>query len=119
MATVSPTLDSVYCDSSQSRKWTGCCCWIIALISIYDAYLVVYFKEFLDEQNPVCRFLIELEPAHLSLFLAGKAFGTLVVIMTIIGLEKLMPRLSRPVTYTVTAFQIGLLLFLHISDIHA
>lgn len=86
----------------------------VGLVSVYDAYLVVKFHRVIlhVEQNPICRFLIELDVQQLSWFLLAKGAGTLLVLATLVGLYYLRPRWAYPIAFSLGAFQLGLLFYL-------
>lgn len=88
----------------------------ITAFSLYDAFLVYKYREVIDEQNEICRWLIELEPTHVSLFLAAKLFGTFAVAFTLLLLGKHWRRVGTFATAALVMFQIGLGYYLHYSE---
>lgn len=88
----------------------------VAMASIYDAYLVYEYRDVVIEQNPICKWLIELEPESVMMFLLGKGLGTLGVVSILVGLRKFWRPVSLPVALSLVAFQCGLMGYLHGSD---
>ncbi len=94
------------------------CLIFIVSVSIFDSMLVVQFQEtiLLDERNPICTLLIRKDPNHLSWFLAGKTFGNLFVLTTLIVLARFKYRYVMLVTGAVALFQLFLLVYLNFAD---
>ena len=88
---------------------------LIGAISIYDAYLVTLYRSIIlsMEQNPICAMLISWDPEHLSYFLVGKAAGTSLVLLALVGLYCWQRRLACAVIGGVLVFQLGLLVYLN------
>ena len=89
---------------------------LVAITSIYDAYLVFHFRASIDEQNPFCKWLISLEPKYVSVFLVSKGLGTLGVVSILVGLFKYWRRIAVPVAVSLVFFQAGLMSYLHGTD---
>lgn len=94
------------------------CLTIILAVSIYDTYMVFVFQNIIIgmERNPICLFLIELDPDNLSWFLGGKLLGNLGVVSVLAGLKKFRYRYAQIAAITVAAFQLGLLTYLSLAD---
>ncbi|MFK7767573.1 MAG: hypothetical protein AB8B55_10160 [Mariniblastus sp.] len=94
------------------------CISFIAGVSIYDTYLVMYFREtiLLDERNPICEALIRKDEAGLSWFVCGKVIGNLFVIGTLLLLYRFKYQYTLAVALAVASFQFTLLMFLWFSD---
>ncbi len=90
----------------------------IGVVSIYDAYLVVKYKEVIAdlEKNPICLFLIQLDPDSLICFLLGKATGTVLVLTILSALFCYKPRFAWPAVFAIAFFQFGLFCFLNFSN---
>lgn len=86
----------------------------VALVSLYDGYLVIRTGELIEEfeKNPVGLFLIQFNGGDPTLFLAAKAIGTLAVLAILTTLYRSVPRYAYTATFALTVFQSGLLLFL-------
>ncbi len=84
-------------------------------VSLYDAWLVVLTRNVIlsTEQNVICWHLINLEPMHLSLFLAAKAAGTLIVLAILGWLHLHSHRHTLTTSSGVATFQFGLLMYLN------
>lgn len=91
---------------------------LIATASCYDALLVYQYRTVIHEQNPICEWLISLEPEHVSIFLLGKGLGTLTVVAVLIGLFKRWREVAIPVAVSLVVFQAGLMTYLHGSEVH-
>jgi hypothetical protein len=74
---------------------------MVAVTSIYDAFLVYQFRVAIQEQNPFCKWLISLEPECVSVFLLSKGLGTLGVVSILIGLFKYWRRVAVPVAVSL------------------
>lgn len=87
----------------------------IGTVSAYDAWLVVLTKAeiLLMERNPVCRYLIKLEPEYLSVFLPAKSAGTIAVLAILFWLYSRRRWHALSAASGVAAYQFGLLLYLH------
>lgn len=89
----------------------------IAMVSIHDTYLVIIEEEILTmEKNPICARLIQWEPVGFTYFLLGKAIGTATVISALITLYCIKYPHAGIITAAVVAFQLMLLVYLHLSD---
>jgi hypothetical protein len=93
---------------------------IVAGVSIYDFILTIEYSHSLEymEQNPVGRWLMGLDKLkfgqlpNIGLFLASKAIGTMVVLVTMYYLYTTKIRIGHPVALGVTVFQLLLLCYL-------
>ncbi len=89
---------------------------IIMSISVYDAYLVYKYRDVIEEHNPICNWLISLEPQHVTFFLLGKGLCTLFVVLSLAGLFRFWRRGGVLVVAALLSFQVGLLGYLHTSE---
>ena len=89
---------------------------LVAMASIYDAFLVYKFREAIDEQNPICRWLISFDPESVSVFLFAKLTSTFLVVYFASLLFKYWRRAGVLVAISLLAFQIGLMCYLHLVD---
>lgn len=113
-------VDAIHQTLQNQTVWFLACCILIITIGAIDTWLVVKYSDsiFELEQNPICLYLISLEPYELSIFIAGKMLGLGVVICTLVALFTFWKDIAMTVTYGVTMFQIGLLSYLYVlSDI--
>ncbi|MEM9942453.1 MAG: hypothetical protein AAF939_12880 [Planctomycetota bacterium] len=94
------------------------CIAIILAVSTYDTYLVFVHQRHIIkmERNPICLFLIRLDPENMTFFLMGKFLGNLGVVCVLAALKWLCFRPYLLVAGLVAGFQIGLLGFLLLSD---
>ena len=93
------------------------CFLTIAIISAIDIWFAVANTAILRvEKNPICMALIELEPQGFTFFIIGKAAGTLMVLLTLSLLYRVRYRHANMVTFAIALFQIGLLMYLTLSD---
>lgn len=89
----------------------------IAAVSVYDTYLVTIEEHILwMEKNPICATLIRLEPNGFTFFICGKVVGALMVIFVLMKLHRIGYRYANYVTGSIAAFQLFLLVYLHLSD---
>ena len=102
---------------SPRKILVAACVLTIAAISGLDIWFAVESSSILrQEKNPICLWLMQLEPDHFTFFIAGKSTGTLAVLLTLVLLNTRGYRHAMFVTLTVTLFQICLLTFLTLSD---
>ena len=89
----------------------------IALVSIHDTYLVVIEEHILKlEKNPICAYLIRLEPNNCSFFILGKMIGAFTVIISLMALYRMRYAHANLITGAVVIFQAALVMYLHLSD---
>ena len=90
----------------------------VGLVSSYDGWLVVRYWDSIAqlERNPVCRYLIVLGNGDAMIFVRAKTSGTLAVLSVLAGLYRRNRRLALPVVTAVSAFQLGLLLYLMFAE---
>lgn len=89
----------------------------IVSISAIDIWFAVENDSILRiEQNPICLALMNLDPSGFKFFIAGKVSGTAMVICSLIQLHRRKYRHAMMVTLAITAFQVGLLIYLTLSD---
>ena len=90
------------------------CCLFVAAVSVHDAMLVVLNSNVIGEveQNPVGRWLIELQGGDVWLFVSLKLVGTAVVCGVLVTLYEYRTRLALASGSGVAAFQAGLLWYL-------
>lgn len=90
----------------------------IAVVSSYDAYLLVYYSDSIEylESNPVGLYLISLGDGDIFVFLNCKAAGTIFVLGSLLVLYRRRPRWAIPVIHALAFFQGGLLFYLLFAD---
>lgn len=93
------------------------CLLVIAAVSATDIWFAVENSSIMKvEQNPICKALIEMDPQGFTWFILGKSAGTVFVLTTLVMLQVRRYRFAGMVTFVVTAFQLGLLTYLTLSD---
>jgi hypothetical protein len=106
--------------SNSGNRWIhflfGLAVLLIAVASIYDAYLVYEYREGIVENNPICDWLIRQEPDSVSLFLVAKGAGTAGVVAVLIGLFAFWRRAGVAAAVSLVMFQAGLMVYLHTSE---
>jgi hypothetical protein len=104
---------SALAEPSASSSWFWTLWSFIGLVSVLDTYLVYHFLGVMPytEENPFCRFLINLDAETLSVFLPVKAAGTLVVLSILRLIFVCRREYSLPITGAVAAYQAGLMVY--------
>lgn len=106
--------------SESVSNWLTRLCYggiaFIVMASVYDAWLVYAYREVIDEENKFCRWLISLEPTHVSIFMVAKLSGTAMVATSLVALLKYWSRVATPTIFALVAFQSGLMVYLHTYD---
>jgi hypothetical protein len=93
------------------------CLTFIGSVSAWDAWLVEANAEILNsERNPICGFLIWIEPESKIYFFIGKAVSSACVLGILTGLYRSGYRYAMTVAIAVSLFQLGLLIHLYLSD---
>lgn len=92
----------------------GACCLIVAIVSVHDAFLVVLNDDVIAqfEQNPLGRWLLDLQGGDIWLFVLVKLMGTAVVCATLIVLYRIRRQIAMSVAIVLAAFQLALLGYL-------
>lgn len=111
------------CRIRPSSLPIACYCIIVGLVSVYDMYLTIKYAQYLKymEQNPVGRWLMQLDQLHngaipdLTLFLSAKSIGTLIVLIILAMLYHHRRRIGHPVAVGVSAFQVLLAWYLTLA----
>lgn len=91
------------------------CCITIALVSVHDAMLVVLYHETINEleQNPIGKWLLDIQQGDVWLFVLVKLAGTAAVCTVLISLYRRSKQLAFPIVFALAAFQSLLLVYLH------
>lgn len=108
-------MTAVSCIPNLSRRrWFITATLFIGAVSLYDAWLVVHFSEYITymEQNPVGRWLLRVNAGDVGVLVRVKLAGTMLVLVALTLLEMKWQTASRPVTASLSAFQAGLLYYL-------
>ncbi|QEG20191.1 hypothetical protein [Mariniblastus fucicola] len=93
------------------------CYSVIAAISSVDIWFAVANSEISTvEKNPICMALINLDPSGFSFFIVGKALGTVCVLASLMWMFRTRYRHAKTVLVAITLFQLGLLMYLTLSD---
>ncbi len=93
---------------------------VVASVAVYDISLTIRYWQSLKqmEENPIGRWLMNLDRIeegsmpNLSLFLAMKSIGTIIVLLTIYTMVTRSSRLGHPVAAGVSCFQLVLAFYL-------
>jgi len=110
----------VYCEPRRGylpRAWFPVLWSFIGLVSAVDSYFVVRFRDLLPEleENPVGRYLIELQNGRVDVLLRAKAAGTITVLGILAGLYIYRHRWTGLIAGSIASFQIALLLYMTMS----
>ena len=91
---------------------------IIAIVSVYDAWLVYLYRDSIAslERNLICLALIELEPEYASIFILSKLIGVGAVVFCLEMVRRFNSRIGFSAAMGVAAFQICLLCYLTLAD---
>lgn len=94
--------------------WFPLLCALIALVSLYDTFLIVQYSWSINllEENPVGRWLLNVADGEVGVFVRVKLAGTVIVLTILAVLKKLRSRKAFPVTTSVAAWQAGLFTYL-------
>lgn len=86
----------------------------IAVVSLYDAALVVLYADVIaaTEQNPIGSYLIAINGDDPSLFVLLKLIGTALTVVVLLELFQKLRHLAVPVVTGVASAQMSLLLYL-------
>lgn len=89
----------------------------VGLVSLYDALLVVLFREVISstEENPVGIALLRLDSGGLTYFLPAKLMGTAIVLGALVGVYRLLQNSRHLIIGGVASFQAWLLWYLNFS----
>ncbi len=93
---------------------------VVATVAFYDMMLTIHYRISLKEmeENPIGRWLMNLDRIevgmmpNVTLFIAMKTIGTLIVLTTILTLVIRSSRIGHPVAVGVSCFQLGLAVYL-------
>ena len=89
---------------------------LVAIASIYDAYLVYKYRFCITEENPICRWLISFDPDSVMVFMCTKLLSTSLVVAIVAVIYKYWRPAGILTTVSLFAFQIGLMGYLHFFD---
>jgi hypothetical protein len=105
------TFSASYLSGSRYRDLAFVCCWFFIMsVSVMDSYLTIYYHDTMYEENPAGRLL--LAQGGLSLFIAVKKLGTILVAGILIWLYHWYPNKAACVAGGVGLLQAALLLYL-------
>lgn len=91
-------------------------CIAIAIISSLDIYWLSKYRSGITEQNPLGKYLIELDGGDISLFILFKVLGTFIVIGTLYILWSYKSRYGTVVAISIAIAQCILLFYLVFYD---
>ena len=111
-----------FVDQANVSRWADRCfllsCFsIILLVSAADTWFA-YANDaiIIVEKNPICLWLLQMQPASCGCFVAGKICGTMLVLSILYSLLRAKYLHARMVIAAVTVFQLYLLTYLFLSD---
>lgn len=61
-------------------------CLLIGIISAYDTYMLVRFQDIIVEENPIGRWLMDIDNGSVALFVGCKFTGTILVLTSLVFL---------------------------------
>lgn len=95
----------------------ACCCLFVAMVSVHDALLIVMNHQVIYEveQNPIGRWLIEMQGGDVWLFVLAKLAGTAVVCSLLVTLYEARARLATVAAVALAFFQLALLCYLTLA----
>lgn len=101
----------------RRRLWFPAAMAIIAVVSLYDTYLIVAYGDALRvmEQNPVGRWLLEVNNYEVGVFVRSKLAGTLVVLTVLFAMYRARSRFVFPVSTSVASGQVMLFVYLTVG----
>lgn len=91
---------------------------VIVGVSAYDTYLIIKFARCLIEleENPIGKWLIEINNGDVSVFVRSKIAGTILVASILLLMKRFQSRIVFPVTTSIASWQVGLLWYLTNAD---
>jgi hypothetical protein len=102
---------------AQSRLFVVVCFLTIASVAAFDTWSAAANSEIITvEKNPICVFLLDLDPEGRSYFVMAKILGAATTLFVLGLLLKVGYPHGYLVTGAITAFQIGLMIYLCFSD---
>lgn len=101
----------------RRRLWFPAALAIIAVVSLYDTYLIIAHGEGLRmmEQNPFGRWLLEVNNYDVGVFVRSKLAGTLIVLSILIAMYRARSRFVFPVSTSVASGQVMLFVYLTVG----
>jgi hypothetical protein len=86
----------------------------IAAVSLYDAYLIVRFRDmiWMMEENPMGQWLLNIADGQVGIFVRVKLAGTVMVLSLLMLMWKMRMSMLFPVTTTIASWQTGLMIYL-------
>jgi hypothetical protein len=87
----------------------------IILVSVVDGYLVLRFRNFIEELNPQARALIEFNDGKVWYLLAAKFAGTVIACTLLLLVHHYSVRLGTAVAGAIAGLQLCLLLYLALA----
>ena len=103
-----------HCINSVRRMWFTGMLLLIGSVSLYDTFLIVFFKETIMqlERNPMGLWLLQIANGEVGVFVRAKLAGTLIVLCVLVLLRRRESPTAMPVTTSIAACQTGLLGYL-------
>lgn len=95
--------------------WIFAIQWLtIGIISAIDCYWSIRLQDSLyeNEENPIGRYLIELDDGGIALFMMLKIIGTITALGILALLLKFKPKMAHISCFCICILQIALLLYL-------
>lgn len=105
---------SVVAEFKKWKLWFPLALVIITAVSLYDTYLIVKFSENLwtMEENPIGRWLLEINAHDVGVFVRFKLAGTCLVLAILTLMHQRRSRILFPVSTSVASYQVGLFMYL-------
>lgn len=102
---------------TRNTHWFPLLLAVIAAVSLYDTFLIVYFSDtiFEMEQNPLGSWLLRLGHGEVGLFVRAKLAGTVTVVAILLAMHRCRSRKTMPVTTSLAAYQTGLFTYLTLA----
>jgi hypothetical protein len=100
-----------------ARVYFLLCLAFIGTVSAWDAWLVEANAEIqYAEQNPICAFLIAMEPQSKIYFFVAKGLSSTFVVGALLGMYRYGYRYATLIATALAVFQLGLIIHLYLAD---
>ena len=94
--------------------WFPILCALITLISLYDTFLIVLYRDEISsmEENPLGILLLNTANGDVGIFVRAKLAGTLIVVTILTCMRRCQSRRTLPVTTSIAVLQTALFTYL-------